>query len=210
MRGKIMILKTNIAEYDMANAGIAVLYNKGLLDYDTYNKMTNLPKKEREVKTGILIRDNPTWYQIQTEEFKKYIDLFIRTNKLLAHNILEVVRDGVWVIGRKPKELSFSDNVIIFKEKNPTTIYFRYKRNIHFYVNSFYSTIRVRGINPDNRVFLDVIKDILIDFENNLPVYEKLHEVRNNLMSDEKYYGKDLGVKVSNIKIIEKLIKEML
>lgn len=205
-----MILKTNIAEYDMANAGIAVLYNKGLLDYDTYNKMTNLPKKEREVKTGILIRDNPTWYQIQTEEFKKYIDLFIRTNKLLAHNILEVVRDGVWVIGRKPKELSFSDNVIIFKEKNPTTIYFRYKRNIHFYVNSFYSTIRVRGINPDNRVFLDVIKDILIDFENNLPVYEKLHEVRNNLMSDEKYYGEDLGVKVSNIKIIEKLIKEML
>lgn len=205
-----MILKTNIAEYDMTNAGIAVLYNKGLLDYDTYNEMSNLPKKEREVKTGILIRDNPTWYQIQTEEFKKYIDLFIRTNKLLAHNILEVVRDGIWVIGRKPKELSFSDNVIIFKEKNPTTIYFRYKRNIHFYVNSFYSTIRVRGINPDNRVFLDVIKEILIDFENNLPVYEKLHEVRNNLMSDEKYYGEDLGVKVSNIKIIEKLIKEIL
>ena len=205
-----MILKTNIAEYDMANAGIAVLYNKGLLDKDTYNEMSNLPKKEREVKTGLLIRDNPNWYQIQTEEFKKYIDLFIRTNKLLAHNILEVVRDGVWVIGRKPKELSFSDNVIIFKEKNPTTIYFRYKRNIHFYVNSFYSTIRVRGINPDNRVFLDIIKDILIDFENNLPVYEKLHEVRNNLMSDEKYYGEDLGVKVTNIKIIEKLIKEML
>lgn len=205
-----MILKTNIAEYDMANAGIAVLYNKGLLDKETYEKMTNLPKKEREVKTGLLIRDNPTWYQIQTEEFKKYIDLFIRTNKLLAHNILEVVRDGIWVIGRRPKELSFSDNVIIFKEKNPTTIYFRYKRNIHFYVNSFYSTIRVRGINPDNRVFLDVIKDILIDFENNLPVYEKLHEVRNNLMNDEKYYGEDLGVNVSNIKIIEKLIKEML
>lgn len=205
-----MILKTNIAEYDMANAGIAVLYNKGLLDKETYEKMTNLPKKEREVKTGLLIRENPTWYQIQTEEFKKYIDLFIRTNKLLAHNILEVVRDGIWVIGRRPRELSFSDNVIIFKEKNPTTIYFRYKRNIHFYVNSFYSTIRVRGINPDNQVFLDVIKDILIDFENNLPVYEKLHEVRNNLMNDEKYYGEDLGVKVSNIKIIEKLIKEML
>lgn len=205
-----MILKTNIAEYDMANAGIAVLYNKGLLDKETYEKMTNLPKKEREIKTGLLIRDNPSWYQVQTEEFKKYIDLFIRTNKLLAHNILEVVRDGVWVIGRRPKELSFSNNVIIFKEKNPTTIYFRYKKKIHFYVNSFYGTIRVRGINPDNRVFLDVLKDILIDFENNLPVYEKLHEVRNNLMNDEKYYGEDLGVKVSNIKIIEKLIKEML
>lgn len=205
-----MILKTNIAEYDMANAGIAVLYNKGLLDKETYEKMTNLPKKEREIKTGLLIRDNPSWYQVQTEEFKKYIDLFIRTNKLLAHNILEVVRDGVWVIGRRPKELSFSNNVIIFKEKNPTTIYFRYKKKIHFYVNSFYGTIRVRGINPDNRVFLDVLKDILIDFENNIPVYEKLHEVRNNLMNDEKYYGEDLGVKVSNIKIIEKLIKEML
>lgn len=205
-----MILKTNIAEYDMANAGIAVLYNKGLLDKETYEKMTNLPKKEREIKTGLLIRDNPSWYQVQTEEFKKYIDLFIRTNKLLAHNILEVVRDGVWVIGRRPKELSFSNNVIIFKEKNPTTIYFRYKKKIHFYVNSFYGTIRVRGVNPDNRVFLDVLKDILIDFENNLPVYEKLHEVRNNLMNDEKYYGEDLGVKVSNIKIIEKLIKEML
>lgn len=205
-----MILKTNIAEYDMANAGIAVLYNKGLLDKETYEKMTNLPKKEREIKTGLLIRDNPSWYQVQTEEFKKYIDLFIRTNKLLAHNILEVVRDGVWVIGRRPKELSFSNNVIIFKEKNPTTIYFRYKKKIHFYVNSFHGTIRVRGINPDNRVFLDVLKDILIDFENNLPVYEKLHEVRNNLMNDEKYYGEDLGVKVSNIKIIEKLIKEML
>ena len=205
-----MILKTNIAEYDMANAGIAVLYNKGLLDKETYEKMTNLPKKEREIKTGLLIRDNPSWYQVQTEEFKKYIDLFIRTNKLLAHNILEVVRDGVWVIGRRPKELSFSNNVIIFKEKNPTTIYFRYKKKIHFYVNSFYGTIRVRGINPDNKVFLDVLKDILIDFENNLPVYEKLHEVRNNLMNDEKYYGEDLGVKVSNIKIIEKLIKEML
>ena len=204
-----MILKTNIAEYDMANAGIAVLYNKGLLDKKVYEDMLKLPKKEREIKTGLLIRDNPTWYDIQSEEFKKYIDLFIKSNKLMDHNILEVVRDGVWVIGRKPKILSFGDT-IFFKEKNPTSIYFRFKENIHFYVNSFYGTIRVRGINPDNRVFLDVIKDILIDFENNLPVYEKLHEVRNNLMNDEKYYGEDLGVKVSNIKIIEKLIKEML
>ena len=107
----------------------------------------------------------------------------------MDHNILEVVRDGVWVIGRKPKILSFGD-IIFFKEKNPTSIYFRFKENIHFYVNSFYGTIRVRGINPDNRVFLDVIKDILIDFENNLPVYEKLHEVRNNLMNMKSTTGK--------------------
>lgn len=205
-----MILKNSIAEYDIANAGIAVLFNKGLISKELFEELLKLSKKEREVKTGLLIKDNPDWYQIQSEEFKKYINLFIKSNKLEEFNILEIVRDGIWVIGRKPKITKFESGLIHFREKNPTTIYFKFKNNIHFYVNSFFNTIRVRGLNPDNRVFLDVVKDVLIDFENNLPVYETLHEVRNNLINDEKYYGEDLGVKVSNIKIIEKLIKEML
>ena len=54
MREKIMILKTNIAEYDMANAGIAVLYNKGILEKKVYEDMLKLPKKRKEkIKNGV-------------------------------------------------------------------------------------------------------------------------------------------------------------
>lgn len=202
-----MIHINNIAEYDIKNAGQTALYQEGLIDEKLYKELISYDRKTRQVKTGLLIKENKEWYDIQVSVFKKYIDKFIKLNKIKDYQILEIVKDGLWIIGRKPYTLKF-DKIEFIKKQEYTSV-FIYKK-IYFYVDSFNDTIHVRGVNSDNEVFLDIIKDILIKNEFDIELYDKLHEILGNLKDDELYYGDNLGVNIKNINIIKKLIKEVI
>ena len=202
-----MILVNTIAEYDIKMAGPSVLWEKDILDEDTYNELISMDKMDRQVALGMMIMDNPEWYNIQTEAYKEYIGRFMKSNRIKDYNVLEFVRDAVWVVGRVPRELKF-DSIEFVKKREYTSV-FKYKR-VYFYVNSVTDVIDIRGLKTDNEEFLEVLKDILIDNEFDVPLYDKLHKVHNNLMDRRDYYGDDLGINIININIIKKLIKELL
>lgn len=202
-----MIIVNTITEYDIANAGVAILFVKGKINETLYKELISLDKKKRQVKTGLLLKDNPTFSKIQSDGFKEYIDKFISDNKLEEFNVLEIARDAVWVVGRAPKYTKFG--TILFREKRKYTILFKYKK-IFFYANSKTEEFEIRGLNTDNTVFCDIIKDILLSYEYEMELYDKLHEIKSNLEENELYYGENLGVNISNLNIIKKMIKEML
>ena len=202
-----MIIKNSICEFDIKNAGVTILYQKGILTKKEYLYYINLDKNTRVIKTGNLLKDNPSYYKIQTDGFKEYMDKFILANKIKKYSVYEIAKDALWIIGRQPRILKF-DNVL-FVKKREFTSFFKY-RKIIFYVNSSTNIIDIRGSNPIDDKFLNIIKDILIKYEFGIDLYDKLHSIRNNLLDDSLYYGEPVIKGVDNIKIIERLIKEIL
>lgn len=202
-----MIIKNSICEFDIKNAGVTILYQKGILTKKEYLYYINLDKNTRVIKTGNLLKDNPSYYKIQMDGFKEYMDKFILANKIKKYSVYEIAKDALWIIGRQPRILKF-DNVL-FVKKREFTSFFKY-RKIIFYVNSSTNIIDIRGSNPIDNKFLNVIKDILIKYEFGIDLYDKLHSIRNNLIDDSLYYGEPVIKGVDNIKIIERLIKEIL
>lgn len=202
-----MIIKNSICEFDIKNAGVTILYQKGILTKKEYLYYINLDKNTRVIKTGNLLKDNPSYYKIQMDGFKEYMDKFILANKIKKYSVYEIAKDALWIIGRQPRILKF-DNVL-FVKKREFTSFFKY-RKIIFYVNSSTNIIDIRGSNPSDDKFLNIIKDILIKYEFGIDLYDKLHSIRNNLIDDSLYYGEPVIKGVDNIKIIERLIKEIL
>lgn len=202
-----MIIKNSICEFDIKNAGVTILYQKGILTKKEYLYYINLDKNTRVIKTGNLLKDNPSYYKIQMDGFKEYMDKFILANKIKKYSVYEIAKDALWIIGRQPQILKF-DNVL-FVKKREFTSFFKY-RKIIFYINSSTNIIDIRGSNPIDDKFLNIIKDILIKYEFGIDLYDKLHSIRNNLLDDSLYYGESVIKGVDNIKIIERLIKEIL
>ena len=202
-----MIIKNSICEYDIKNAGVTILYQKGILTKKEYLYYINLDKNTRVIKTGNLLKDNPSYYDIQINGFKEYMKLFCKANKIKKYSIFEVAKDALWIIGRQPQILKF-DNVL-FVKKREFTSFFKF-RKIIFYVNSRTDEVEVRGTNPKDMAFLNIIKELLIKYEFDIDMYEKLHKIRNNLLDNPLYYGEPVIKGVGNIKIIERMIKEIL
>lgn len=202
-----MIIRNSICEFDIKNAGITILYEKGILTKKEYLYYINLDKDTRVIKTGLLLKDNPKYYDIQMAGFREYMDKFILANKIKKYSVYEIAKDALWIIGRQPKLLKF-DN-IEFVKKREFTSFFKFRKVI-FYVNSRTDIIDIRGSNPKDNIFLNVIKDILIKYEYEVDLYTKLHKIRNILNDNPKYYGDNVIKNIDNIKIINRLIKEIL
>lgn len=202
-----MIIKNSICEYDIKNAGVTILYQKGILSKREYLYYINLDKNTRVIKTGNLLKDNPSYYKIQMDGFKEYMDKFRKANKIRKYSVFEIAKDALWIIGRQPKILKF-DN-ILFVKKREFTSFFKF-RKIIFYVNSRTNEVEVRGSNPDDLTFLNLLKELLIKYEFDIDMYDRLHKIKNNLSTNPLYYGKPVIKGIDNIRIIKRLIKEIL
>ena len=110
-----MIIKNSICEYDIKNAGVTILYQKGILTKKEYLYYINLGKNTRVIKTGNLLKDNPSYYKIQMDGFKEYMDKFRKANKIRKYSVFEIAKDALWIIGRQPKILKF-DNILFVKK----------------------------------------------------------------------------------------------
>ena len=96
-----MIIRNSICEFDIKNAGITILYEKGILTKKEYLYYINLDKDTRVIKTGLLLKDNPKYYDIQMAGFREYMDKFILANKIKKYSVYEIAKDALWIIGRQ-------------------------------------------------------------------------------------------------------------
>ena len=102
-----MIIDNLIIEYDIRMAGPTLLLDKGVLSEEDYNHLISLPKNERYVATGKLQINNPEYYDVIKDGYKKYTKLFIESNNIKEDDILEINNDAVWLIGKVPNKLKF-------------------------------------------------------------------------------------------------------
>lgn len=208
-----IISSTDIWEYDIRQANINILYSYGIITYNEYNQLCNVPKYVREVYIGKKqqqeqINSNKS---ITLETIKKGIieakNEFLISNKIQPRNIVRIANDAVYVINPFPLEYIKFDinknNIFIefacknhfstaLKLSNKVLIFFGITKddNYNVDVKGINDEILMRGIHHD---FLSLICEVLFykertDQATSLNIFNEYYKKYINLELPINYY----------------------
>lgn len=156
------LISCKIREYDIAKANINILFYKGLINKDQYDIFYNLPKMERQITIGNMLRGNKELNDALINGFKEFVSKFILENNISSTDILSINRDAVYIINRVPTVTKF-DN-IEFIEKNIYTSFYKFHKLKLFYYGSKVDGneyLHVKGMSDLN---LRLHEDFFVDF----------------------------------------------
>lgn len=207
-----MVINKIIVELDMKHASLSIWLALGKIDMSTYGNMVNLPKKERVVKTGLMIKEDPDLYKTLQRGYDIYISKLLEKNCIPESAILERVHDAIWLLDYIPVETEFPP--VKFEVKNVYDMCYKYK-NLWFYLKSFTLELATRGVQHFDKPhpFLQKIEDCLKMYMNRQfdRCYTTLHKMRRNLEKDNNFYGPQIGAEIDiNIKIVKDMIKNLI
>lgn len=135
-----------VTEFDIHAAGFSVIKFLKLLPAEEIERLTRLPKFEKNVAIGLRIRDNPSIGIKIEETLQKVRKAFVAVNNVDARNILSIKKDAIFVIKENPNILNIKD-FFQFARKNTYTSYARLS-NIEFYFSN--SQLDIKGLSKDN------------------------------------------------------------
>lgn len=117
----------------MRAAGPSILAERRLISETLYQDLIESDGLSRNITVGKAMIDTKIeedkLSEILDKDIKKYVDLFVETNKLKEKHVLEVARDAVFVYNTSPKITRFGD-FILFRPKN------RYSLMLSFPISS--------------------------------------------------------------------------
>lgn len=147
------LISTFIREYDISQANINVLLQNNLISQDYYDKLRSLPKLQREITIGCLLRDTPGL----SEKLKAGIidarKVLFESNNIQEHEVLSIKNDAVYIIGRELKYTEFGS--ISFLNKNTYTSFYKLGNKEIYYMNDMVSGLQgidVKGIKDEQLI----------------------------------------------------------
>lgn len=141
----------HIYEYDIQRANITMLLKSKMISQETYDKLSRLPKNDREVAVGLMIRDNKRFYSVIAEGIKEAKKDLIERNHVAIVDIVRIANDALFLkrqVGTTTANPNFylcRDGMAKFVQKNEYTTMLKLGALIIFY-NSYTCDIRVIGI----------------------------------------------------------------
>ena len=168
---------SSIIEYDIRHANINVSkYYNLFADTKYLDVLDALPKKEREVKFGLLLRENPEYSKSLEEAFNNIVKEFMEVNNLdIDNDIISIKKDAVFVINHKVKTTAFGP--VEFVKKNKYHAYINFGR-LEFYIGD---ETDVKGIGENYKLHKDgiifLIEEVIRYLERGYNVNEFLAEV---------------------------------
>lgn len=170
------IVNYYIREYDLSKANISCLLHYGVISVDEYNRIYAMPKTEREVLIGNMIRNDKDMYKYIKNGIAYARNMLFDSNQIEDFEVLSIKNDAVFTYGRELKYTSFEE--FTFKEKNVYTTYMNLC-GIEIYYKDFLdengntlSDITVKGISDDkvelhNNGILDIIGNVCYMIQRN-------------------------------------------
>ena len=145
----------NIIEYDIKSANISIMLDKGIIQKDYYNYLSNLPKNIREKEVGLLEQKDISLYDQIKNAIIEYKLKLAEANDIKSYEIVRVANDAVYI--NRPIAFKYTDfGLIHFKISSPCNVYLKIydiKLFIKIPVNGDEMSIDVKGIN-DNNLYL--------------------------------------------------------
>lgn len=170
------LISSDIIEYDIRSAGYSLSRHYHLLNDDVLNLLDTLPKKDRQIKIGLLLRDDAEYNRRLKEAFVNIRKEFFIANSLIDDDILSIKKDAIFLL-RRVSQTRFGED-IEFVEKNVYSSYY-YINKKEFYVAR--DRLDVKGISEKN---LEPHREYMLDFLHNI---FKMIET-----SDQRYVIKEL------------------
>ena len=140
------LFDVNIYEYDIKSAGLNIIKYYNLLTKKDIEFLEKLDKKERNIKIGLIQKNDKGFTKELLEGFKNVRKMFITENNLNEENILAIRKDAIFVIDEKCRISNFRN--IEFTLKNQYTSYLRLNK-IDFLINSNTGKIDIKGFGQD-------------------------------------------------------------
>lgn len=185
---------SSITEYDIRHAQINVMkYYHLFNDEALLNIYDALPKDEREVKCGLLLKKYPDLIKSLEKGFNDIVKEFLQANCLdIDDDVISIKRDAVFVINKPVKVTKFGP--VEFVNKNKYHAYVNIGR-LEFYVGN--TTVDVKGLGDKWIYHENGIIAIIKDFINMLESTSDPYEISKYLKDLCKMYKtKQLGIDV--------------
>lgn len=153
-----------IREYDIRRAGQSALLVSGYIDENKYKYLCSLSRYERQVQTGLLIRDDPVMDKARKGVIEETRRQFIEANMLEDGDILSIKNDAIYVIQKTPTVLKFFDGRMEFVAKNTYTSYYRYGRTEIYYFNDVVTNFEKVDVKNISDEALEMHREYFLDF----------------------------------------------
>ena len=171
-------ISTFIREYDMRQSNISVLKYKGIINDEEFNYYSNLPKIERQIKIGLMQKENPELAKTITDTMKELRNTFIKENNLNESNVISIKNDALFILPPFPNKTIISNDVE-FRVKNTYTSYYLFNRDFpgpkiecYYYLNRLADDeiLDVKGISDKvlplhENHFIDLLKTVFYSAE---------------------------------------------
>ena len=129
----------------MKSANTSIAREFGLLPEKRIKELENLPKKDREIAVGLILRDNPGYSEKQKLGFIAARKLFFTQNEILDEEVVAIKRDAIFVM-RYVNNEQVTDN-IDFRMKNVYSSFINLGKNIEIYYNQ--EGLDIKGIDDE-------------------------------------------------------------
>lgn len=182
------LINTRIYEYDMVSGGFSILKRLRYFTTNEIKALEAMPKYERNVHIGLLLRNNSEMNNELIQGFKDCMEDFILDNDIPDEDILSIKKDAIFI--RKPARVLEFEGGINFSLKNTYTSYY-YLNQREFYFKSP-DTLHVKGFSKEvseyqEDFFFKELKNMfrLAEMNNKTSVIRYLKRFRSSYLNKE-------------------------
>lgn len=138
-----------IIEYDISQANINILKKYNQLSDKDYNYLKSIPKINREIIIGNMIKGNKDLFKIIQKGIKESKVNLFDSNNIKGYEVVRIASDAVYINRTSPLQYTTFDN-IEFKIKSISNSYLKLK-DILFFINYENNNINVdiKGLGED-------------------------------------------------------------
>lgn len=148
-------ISTIINEYDIKSAHTTACYF--IYGKDMYDKLMSMPKLDRNIEIGRMMKKDPTLYPKIEQLLLKWMNTFLEVNNIKPQNFIESTRDSIMLVNKKPTTTIFENGMVVFRNKEGEfTSFYRINGKIILFDNMNYE-IKIKGLNSDSSIIKDSI-----------------------------------------------------
>lgn len=187
-----------IVEYDIQSANINILKRYNKISDDYYNYLSRLPKQDREVEIGKLIRVDRSYYDTITKGIRESKLQLIKSNNIKPEQIVRVANDAIYINNSIDLKYTQFDR-IIFKQKSKASVYLNLSNILIFYslLSNDNIDIDIKNIGKDkleyHQKFIEFIANSIylcerVSVEDCLNFISTFYKDYVSLNLDKEYY----------------------
>lgn len=105
-----------IVEYDIKSANITMLKKYNAISDDYYNFLSKLPKIDREIEIGLLIRSDKRYFNIIEDGIKAAKYILLKSNNIDPSFIVRIANDAVYINSLNDLQYTKFDEVLFAKK----------------------------------------------------------------------------------------------
>ena len=191
------LINRNIQEYDISKANISILLDIGYIQQDEYERLFNLPKHEREVSVGMMMRKDQEMIKVLNRGFILARKQFFEQNEINDMNVLYIDKDSITLIDTNINNIQVSEHIKFVPKSRYTSLYRLGQVHFLYYNDGQSESYRFKYINQKmleqfhSGFFIDFLLFIAAEAQTN-SVLECIKVVRNFY---NQYVSKSLDIR---------------